>query len=153
MLKVKQSICRCTWTFRKIFFTFQLMPDLLRCPFRKKELSAFFTYISKYLKCTYIYIIRDICSKWQMVVHYLQIFAHFFSIMLLTQKTKPIKENHTKIPTLVFCYRTGPPGYIGWRNWFLGINSWAPETFTEPVLLNVYGAPELIPRNEFRQPM
>ncbi len=25
--------------------------------------------------------------------------------------------------------------------------------FTEPVLLNVYGAPELIPRNEFRQPM
>jgi hypothetical protein len=24
---------------------------------------------------------------------------------------------------------------------------------TEPVLLNVYGAPELIPRNEFRQSM
>ncbi len=24
---------------------------------------------------------------------------------------------------------------------------------TEPVFLNVYGAPELIPRNEFRQPM
>ncbi len=24
---------------------------------------------------------------------------------------------------------------------------------TEPVLLNVYGAPELIPRNEFRHPM
>jgi hypothetical protein len=24
---------------------------------------------------------------------------------------------------------------------------------TEPVLLNVYGASELIPRNEFRQPM
>jgi hypothetical protein len=23
----------------------------------------------------------------------------------------------------------------------------------EPVLLNVYGAPELMPRNEFRQPM
>jgi hypothetical protein len=27
------------------------------------------------------------------------------------------------------------------------------ELNTEPVLLNVYGAPELIPRNEFRQPM
>jgi hypothetical protein len=26
--------------------------------------------------------------------------------------------------------RTGPLGYIGWRNRFLGINSWAPETFT-----------------------
>jgi hypothetical protein len=26
-------------------------------------------------------------------------------------------------------YRTGPPGYIGWRNSFLGIDSWAPETF------------------------
>jgi hypothetical protein len=26
------------------------------------------------------------------------------------------------------------------------------ERITEPVLLNVYGAPELIPRNEFRQP-
>ncbi len=27
------------------------------------------------------------------------------------------------------------------------------EGLTEPVLLNVYGAPELIPRNEFRKPM
>ncbi len=26
-------------------------------------------------------------------------------------------------------YRTGPPGYIGWRNSFLGIDSWAPQTF------------------------
>ncbi len=25
-------------------------------------------------------------------------------------------------------YRTGPPGYIGWRNSFLGIDSWAPYT-------------------------
>ncbi len=25
--------------------------------------------------------------------------------------------------------------------------------YTEPVFLNVYGAPESIPRNEFRQPM
>ncbi len=24
---------------------------------------------------------------------------------------------------------TGPPGYIGWRNSFLGIDSWASETF------------------------
>jgi hypothetical protein len=23
-------------------------------------------------------------------------------------------------------YRTGPPGYIGWRNSFFGIDSWAP---------------------------
>jgi hypothetical protein len=23
-------------------------------------------------------------------------------------------------------YRTGPPGYIGWRNSFLVIDSWAP---------------------------
>ncbi len=27
------------------------------------------------------------------------------------------------------------------------------HTVSEPVFLNVYGAPELIPRNEFRQPM
>jgi hypothetical protein len=26
-------------------------------------------------------------------------------------------------------YRTGPPGYIGWRNLFLGIDSGAPYTF------------------------
>jgi hypothetical protein len=26
--------------------------------------------------------------------------------------------------------RTGPPGYTGWRNRFLGIDAWAPETFT-----------------------
>ncbi len=25
---------------------------------------------------------------------------------------------------------SGPPGYIGWRNQFLGIDSWAPLTFT-----------------------
>ncbi len=24
---------------------------------------------------------------------------------------------------------TGPPDYIGWRNWFLGIDSWAPSKF------------------------
>jgi hypothetical protein len=27
------------------------------------------------------------------------------------------------------------------------------KIYLEPVFLNVYGAPELIPRNEFRQPM
>ncbi len=27
-------------------------------------------------------------------------------------------------------YGTGPPGYIGWRNQFLGTDSWAPWTFT-----------------------
>ncbi len=26
-------------------------------------------------------------------------------------------------------FRTGPPGYIGWRNSFLGTDSWASETF------------------------
>ncbi len=26
-------------------------------------------------------------------------------------------------------YRTGPPGYIGWRNSFLGIDSGVPYTF------------------------
>ena len=26
-------------------------------------------------------------------------------------------------------YRNGPPGYIGWRNSFLGIDSGAPYTF------------------------
>ncbi len=26
-------------------------------------------------------------------------------------------------------YRTGPPGYIGWRNSFPGIDSGAPNTF------------------------
>jgi hypothetical protein len=26
-------------------------------------------------------------------------------------------------------YSTGPPGYIGWWNSFLGIDSWAPYTF------------------------
>jgi hypothetical protein len=26
-------------------------------------------------------------------------------------------------------YRTSPPGYIGWRNSFLGIDSGAPYTF------------------------
>jgi hypothetical protein len=34
--------------------------------------------------------------------------------------------------------RTGPPGYIGWRNSFLGIDSGAPYTFknTGSVKLN-----------------
>ncbi len=36
-----------------------------------------------------------------------------------------------------------------------GKGKWSPQApgIPEPVLLNVYGAPELIPRNEFRQPM
>jgi hypothetical protein len=37
-------------------------------------------------------------------------------------------------------YRTGPPGYIGWRNSFFGINSRAPYTFkntSSVVLLNL----------------
>jgi hypothetical protein len=33
------------------------------------------------------------------------------------------------------------------------INTLNPDLRSEPVLLNVYGAPELIPRDEFRQPM
>jgi hypothetical protein len=36
-----------------------------------------------------------------------------------------------------------PPSYV----------AWASICRPEPVLLNVYGAQELIPRNEFRQPM
>jgi hypothetical protein len=28
-------------------------------------------------------------------------------------------------------YRTGPPGYIGWWNLFLGIDSGAPYTFKD----------------------
>jgi hypothetical protein len=32
-----------------------------------------------------------------------------------------------------------------------GSNEWSDKP--EPVLLNVYGDPALIPRNEFRQPM
>jgi hypothetical protein len=38
-------------------------------------------------------------------------------------------------------YRTGPPGYIAWRNSFLGIDSGAPYTFkntssdSEPTIL------------------
>ncbi len=35
--------------------------------------------------------------------------------------------------------------------WWSPSPSWVSQMFTEPVLLNVYGAPELIPRNEFRQ--
>jgi len=30
------------------------------------------------------------------------------------------------------CY-TGPPGYTAWRNWFLGIDSWAPYKFKNSV--------------------
>jgi hypothetical protein len=25
--------------------------------------------------------------------------------------------------------RTDPPGYTAWRNWFFGIDSWAPSNF------------------------
>jgi hypothetical protein len=33
-------------------------------------------------------------------------------------------------------YRTGPPGYIGWQNQFLGIDSGAPYTFKIRALYN-----------------
>jgi hypothetical protein len=35
----------------------------------------------------------------------------------------------------------------------IGLWDLMPDLNTENVLLNVYGAPELIPRNEFRHPM
>ncbi len=54
----------------------------------------------------------------------------------------PIWPGVPKVPELEFLnslwglgteeeerYRTGPPGYIGWRNSFLGIDSGAPYTF------------------------
>jgi hypothetical protein len=31
-----------------------------------------------------------------------------------------------RLGTEYYGCRTGPPGYIGWRNGFLGIDSWAP---------------------------
>ncbi len=36
--------------------------------------------------------------------------------------------------------RTGPPGYIGWWNRFLGIESWAPLTFTNSGYTGKQGA-------------
>jgi hypothetical protein len=52
-------------------------------------------------------------------------------------------------------YRTGPPGYISWRNSFLGIDSRAPYTFkntgSQPQFLNSSGAQESIPKNQYRQ--
>ncbi len=44
---------------------------------------------------------------------------------------------------LVLLKGVGPSTTLAWPGW----------KQPEPVLLNVYGAPELIPRNEFRQPM
>jgi hypothetical protein len=35
-------------------------------------------------------------------------------------------------------YRTGPPGYIGWRKSFLGIDSGAPYTLNTGSVLNMY---------------
>ncbi len=39
-------------------------------------------------------------------------------------------------------YRTGPPGYIGWRNSFLGIDSGAPYTFKNTSSELRYGIPQ-----------
>jgi hypothetical protein len=35
--------------------------------------------------------------------------------------------------------RTGPPGYIGWRNRFLEIDSWAPQKFKNTVSGGSFG--------------
>jgi hypothetical protein len=35
----------------------------------------------------------------------------------------------TSISLIEYGGRTGPPGYIGWQNRFLGIDSWDPERF------------------------
>jgi hypothetical protein len=44
-------------------------------------------------------------------------------------------------------YRTGPPGYIGWRNSFLGIDSGAPYTFKNTGWIPSLA--ESIPRSRF----
>jgi hypothetical protein len=43
--------------------------------------------------------------------------------------------------------------YSIYHMYFSRPNPGGTQLSTEPVLLNVYGAPELMPRNEFRQPM
>ncbi len=44
------------------------------------------------------------------------------------------------------------PGLLT-RSQILALSIFKLLRIPEPVLLNIYGAPELIPRNEFRQPM
>ncbi len=43
---------------------------------------------------------------------------------------RPVIDSQPGGPVRNPICRTGPPGYIGWRNRFLGIDSWAPYTFT-----------------------
>ncbi len=49
-------------------------------------------------------------------------------------------------------YRTGPPGYMGWRNSFLGISSGAPYTFKNTSSVKFHRPPSTIacaPKNHF----
>ncbi len=45
-----------------------------------------------------------------------------FDTFLGAQESIPCLAGRYDNPT----YRTGPPGYIGWWNRILGIDSWAP---------------------------
>jgi hypothetical protein len=46
-------------------------------------------------------------------------------------------------------YRTGPPGYIGWRNSFLGIDSGDPYTFKNTV--SEFSCPDEFRMSESRE--
>jgi hypothetical protein len=57
------------------------------------------------------------------------IFTHF-SIVFLNFKEPRNGLLAWRSGTKTLCdIGTGPPGYIGWRNRFLGIDSWTPCTF------------------------
>ncbi len=73
--------------------------------------------------------------------HLLEVGGHW-SIQMTGQTTLVLHIVIPELPELEFLkrlwglgteeeegYRTGPPGYIGWRNSFLGIDSGAPFTF------------------------
>jgi hypothetical protein len=49
-------------------------------------------------------------------------------------------------------YRTGPPGYIGWRNSFLGIDSGAPYTFknTSSGIQNIRDSGEMLSKDRWK---
>ncbi len=91
----------------------------------------------------------------QCTVHctvYLYIF-HFWSniSVILSVKCTDFFLRDTQILRLkVVCNEKGG-GSGGWLLFEDGFGPW--RSMSEPVLFNVYGAPELMPRNEFRQPM
>ncbi len=66
---------------------------------------------------SWLYLWEGVRHSWG---HFIQLHLHHYTELEFLKSLWGLGTEEEEV------YRTGPPGYIGWRNSFLGIDFWAP---------------------------